>query len=290
MLGKHYGIPFCSKKSTLFNDTALAVQLPYQNENDVIASCTLSTAQSSGWVWDIGLQSRRGIGYTYSSSHTTDHLAESELRKYIQQSHVLSDDLAIRKLTFNPGYYEKFWHKNCVAVGMSAGFIEPLEASALAMIEQAATMISERLPATKQAIPIVAKRFNQKLTQHWQQIIEFLKLHYVLSTRDDSNYWLDNRAAQSIPESLQEMMELWQFHSPSHYDIPQSRPLFPAASYQYVLYGMNFKPAKDSRRKSSVLRDDLLTDVQRKRHQLSAVLQSNRDVINKINQYGLAEI
>jgi flavin-dependent dehydrogenase len=289
LLGKHYSIPFSSKKSILFNDKALAVQLPYQKNNDVIASCTLSTAQSSGWIWDIGLQSRRGVGYTYSSNHITDDKAEIELIKYIQQSHTLDDDFSIRKLSFNPGYYEKFWHKNCVAVGMSAGFIEPLEASALAMIEQAASMISEQLPATKKTMPIVAKRFNKRFTQQWQQIIEFLKLHYVLSKREDSDYWIDNREKNSIPDSLQEMLALWKHQAPSHYDIPYSRPLFPAASYQYVLYGMHFK-SQNLHFSNAELTQKMLIDVQKKRHQLGAVLQSNRDLINKINQYGLADI
>jgi hypothetical protein len=85
LLGKHYKIPFCSQKKILFNDTALAVQIPYESANSPIASCTHSTALTAGWIWDIALQSRRGVGYVYSSQHLTDIQAETELDQYIKQ-------------------------------------------------------------------------------------------------------------------------------------------------------------------------------------------------------------
>ena len=293
LLGKHYQIPFCSKKSVLFNDSALAVQIPYDDDDAVTASSTLSTAQTAGWIWDIGLQSRRGVGHVYSSKHITDDKAEEELVEYIKSSTSKKqrESLSIRKLSFNPGYYEKFWHRNCVAVGMSAGFIEPLEASALAMIEQAAKMITEQLPANKETMAITAKRFNEKFSQHWQQIIEFLKLHYVLSKREDSSYWLENKESSSIPQSLQDMLKLWQFQSPSSYDIAQSNPLFPAASYQYVLYGMNFKsqPVRLNDKDIEAIHRSLL-DVQNKRQHLAKVMGTNRELINKIKQFGLSAI
>ena len=290
LLGQHYKIPFCSKKHYLFNDSALAVQIAYKQDDSPIASCTHSTAKSSGWIWDIGLQSRRGIGHTYSSQHTSELAAENELRQYIQNLELDSNaKLSIKKLDFTPGYYEKFWHKNCV--GMASGFIEPLEASALAMIEQSAHMISDQLPKTKQTMSIVAKRFNEKFTIHWQQIIEFLKLHYVLSQRDDSDYWLDNKKAETIPDSLKEMLEVWKYQPPSKYDIPQSSPLFPAASYQYVLYGMNFHTqAKNTSVEESNRIKQVLNDVKIKRQQLARALEPNRALINKIKQYGLTKI
>ena len=133
LLGKHYQIPFLSQKHVLFNDTAMALQVPYADENTPIASQTISTAQQSGWIWDIGLPTRRGTGYVYSSAHTTDDAAQQALHSYITQTGGPSKPGTPRKLTFKPGYHSKFWHKNCVAIGLSAGFIEPLEASALAL-------------------------------------------------------------------------------------------------------------------------------------------------------------
>ena len=87
---------------------------------------------------------------------------------------------------------------------MASGFIEPLEASALVMVELSAKMLSEQFPADRKMMTLVANRFNRNFVQRWEQIIDFLKLHYVLSARDDSAYWVDNRSEDSMTDSLKE--------------------------------------------------------------------------------------
>jgi tryptophan halogenase len=246
LLGGHYGVPLRSQKHFLFNDSALAVQVPYPREDSPIASPTISSAREAGWIWDIGLPSRRGVGYVYSSAHTNDDDAQRVLQDYLKLTGSpaqAADVAAPRKLSFQPGYRERFWERNCVAVGQAAGFIEPLEASALAMVELSAAMIADTLPATRAAMPAVARRFNDTFGYRWERVIEFLKLHYVLSTRTDSDYWRDNRAEGSIPARLQESLALWKHRPPSRHDFPRIEEIFPAASYQYVLYGMGFATA-----------------------------------------------
>lgn len=240
LLGQHYGVPFINKRDILFNDTALAVQVPYKDNANPIKSYTQSTAQPSGWIWDIGLQSRRGIGHVYSSRFTSDADAERDLMAYLQATDSPAAQTDIRKISFAPGHREKFWVKNCVAVGVSAGFIEPLEASALVMIELAAKMLAEQMPATLEMMLPLAKRYNDKFSYHWQRVIEFLKLHYVLSSRTDSAYWQENKNPASIPDSLQDLLCLWRYQPPWAYDCPQREELFSSASFQYVLYGMDF--------------------------------------------------
>lgn len=242
LLGEHYGVPFVSRADVLFNDSALAIQVPYTTADQPIASQTNSTAQSAGWVWDIGLQSRRGIGYTYSAAHTDDDVAERVLRQYVAASGGMPEmDWSPRKISFESGHRKAFWHRNCVAVGMSAGFLEPLEASALVMIELAGQMISEEFPADRRAMEIVARRYNQVFSYRWDRIIDFLKLHYVLSHRNDSDFWHQNRMAESIPDSLAEKLELWRHRPPWLGDLARQDEIFSAASYQYVLYGMGFE-------------------------------------------------
>lgn len=243
LIGEHFQVPFIDQKHVLFNDTALAVQVPYADEEQPIASATLSTAQEAGWIWDIGLPTRRGTGYVYSSAHTSENRATEILLSYAAKglSSEQVSNLDVRKIAIRPGYRKTFWEKNCVAIGTSAGFIEPLEASALVMIELSARMLADNLPQNQQHMAMCASRFNDVFSYRWQRIIEFLKLHYILSQREDSSYWLDNRAADSIPTSLQAMMERWQYQSPSKADFPYIDEIFPAASYQYVLYGMGFR-------------------------------------------------
>jgi flavin-dependent dehydrogenase len=293
LLGQHYGIGFLSQKHVLFNDTALALQIPYAEENSPIASQTISTAQSSGWVWDIGLPTRRGVGHVYSSSHSSDHAAELELRRYIERTGGPKDIGAPRKLSFNPGFRAKFWHRNCVAIGLSAGFIEPLEASALALVELSAAMLSDQMPATRAAMDIVARRFNDSFTYRWERVIDFLKMHYVLTKRADSAFWRDNCRAETIPDRLREQLTLWRHQPPSRYDFFRIEEVFPSASYQYVLYGMGFRPEQSvaARRSDDADRaDGFFREAAALTDKMLAALPSNRELIGHIKRNGLQSI
>ncbi|HKS55721.1 MAG TPA: tryptophan halogenase family protein [Steroidobacteraceae bacterium] len=288
LLGRHYQTPFVSQKHVLFNDSALALQVPYPDDTSPIASQTVSTAQSSGWIWDIGLPTRRGIGHVYSSAHISDDQAEAELRRYVEQSAGTP-----RKLTFEPGYRRHFWHRNCVAIGLSAGFIEPLEASALALVELSAAMLSDQMPATREGMDIVARRFNDSFTYRWERVIEFLKLHYVLSRRSASAFWRDNVEPASVPDRLRELLVLWRHQPPSRYDLHRIEEVFPSASYQYVLYGMGFRPepAVSTRRGDDSDRADaFFREAATLAGKMLAALPSNRELIAHVRQHGLPRV
>ena len=297
ILGKHYKIPFISKKEFLFNDAALAAQVPYTDPECPISSNTISTAQSAGWIWDIGLQTRRGVGYVYSSTHITDEKAEIEFRKYLKPTigKKNADATELLKIKFTPGHREVFWHKNCVAVGLAAGFIEPLEASAIILIELSSRMISEQLPATRKAMDIVAQRFNHKFTHHWNRVIDFLKLHYVLSKRRDSQYWIDHCDSKSMPQSLQDLLEIWRHQEPSFHDEFHFEEMFPCASFQYILYGMGYEtlPRATTRKSTMNTRtraEELFQENAKKTNEYLKGLPTHRELINKIKQYGLQKI
>ncbi len=289
LIDGHYKIPFISKKDILFNDSAIAAQVPYSSVNAPINSHTISTAQQAGWIWDIGLPTRRGVGYTFASEYIDDISAEIALKDYLRQSLTPNQlvDIEFRQLTFNPGHREKFWHKNCVAVGMAAGFIEPLEASALALVELSAKMIAKELPAHQSIMHITEARFNKRFLYRWQRIIEFLKLHYVLSKRNDSRYWQDNRADSSIPARLKQLLALWQYQEPSFNDFTEIEEIFPAASYQYILYGMGFvtqERASTRRYDNDDICNKHIAENQRLCQRYLAGLPSNRELIDYITQ------
>lgn len=245
LVGEHYGAEFVSLGRQLINDRAVAAQVPYDAPETAINSATHATAQDNGWIWDIGLQSRRGVGYVFSSAHLADDAAADALARYIQSvsPECALKEVSMRAIGFTPGYRRTPWINNCVAVGLSAGFVEPLEASALALVEQAATLISQELPATREIMCAVARRFNDKMNYHWARIVEFLKLHYAISERDDTAYWRDVRDPSGWPDSLRDKLLVWQQQAPWHDDAPRVDELFPSASYQYVLYGMGFRPS-----------------------------------------------
>jgi flavin-dependent dehydrogenase len=290
LLGKHYQVPFKACDDILFIDTALAVQVPYPDENSPIASHTISTAQDSGWIWDIGLQHRRGVGYVYSSKHCSEEQARATLARYVGPAIA---DLPVRKIPIVSGHRTEFWKNNCVAVGLSAGFLEPLEASALVLVEMSAQMISEQLPANRQVMDIVAKRFNQTFLYRWDKIIDFLKLHYILSKRSDTAFWRDNRKPETIPQSLQDLMQLWSHRAPCDLDFTSNNEVFPAASYQYVLFGMGFKPDLSAQQYLLDNWDFAAQQFQQNRkmiEQAVSTLPTHRELISKIRHYGFSRI
>lgn len=293
LIQQHYGIDWHNVQNVLKNNAAVAIQVPYSQTNSAIESTTVATAIKHGWTWDIGLYHRRGMGYSYSSDYIDTDQAETELRQFISKSICKSipqeqvDALNSRHLQFTPGYRKTFWHRNCLAIGMSAGFIEPLEASALAMVELSLTMLTEELPQNGEHMDIVAKRFNQRFEYRWQRVIDFLKLHYVLSQRKDSDYWLQQRNKDSIPEQLQELLTLWRYQSPSRNDFHENEEIFSSPSYQYVLYGMDYKTAINSTSLHAINYqkiEELVKNNHNNQQRFLAGLPSNREYLSSLHE------
>ena len=157
LIGDTLGAPFKSVEDVLFNDRAVAMQVPDERPNQPIAPYTRSTAHGAGWIWDIGLPTRRGTGCVYSSRHMGDDEAEAIIRRYAGSQ---GDTLNARLLKFRTGYRERQWIGNTVAIGLSAGFFEPLESTGIMLIEVAARMVADMLdgPVDKTALAAAARR------------------------------------------------------------------------------------------------------------------------------------
>jgi hypothetical protein len=272
LIGGHCGAGWVSRADVSFNDRALAVQVPTL-PGTPIASQTIGTAHEAGWLWDIGLPTRRGIGCVYASRFMGDDRAAEILSTYVAANVPGADPASLRprKLSFATGHRDRFWVGNCLAVGLSAGFIEPLEASAIVLIELSLKALAENMPQSRASMDIHAARFNDLFRYRWDRIVEFLKLHYVLSARSEP-YWQAQRASETIPPRLAECLTLWREQSPSPWDFPRVDEMFPAASQQYVLHGMGFpvpqpSPAATGR----------LAEITAKARALTAALSANRD-------------
>ncbi|RME64090.1 MAG: tryptophan 7-halogenase [Alphaproteobacteria bacterium] len=294
LIGKALGVEAKSVGNFLFNDRALALHAPYEGEQAPIASQTTATAMPAGWIWDIALQTRRGIGYVYSSAYTSEDAARADLSTYLHRAAPASgvSGADARLIKFSGGYRETPWVGNVVAIGMAQGFVEPLEASAIVMIELSAMMLSDTLPAWRGAIETASARFNQRFAYRWSRIVDFLKLHYVLSRRP-GQYWADNRKIASWPERLRRLVAQWKFEAPSREDFPQILEIFPAVSYVYILYGMGFEtaPRRTHRRKDSpAIAERHLRDMALKRKKFLDGLPSNRELIGHIQSRGLTRI
>lgn len=278
LIGGHMGVEWIDRSDMLFNDRALAAQVPVP-AGSPIASQTVSTAHAAGWIWDIGLPARRGIGCVYASRFMDDDDAEAVLRAYIARVLPEAPDVTARKLSFPTGHRARFWQGNCLAVGLSAGFIEPLEASAIVLVELSLRALTDNFPADRAAMDIHADRFNALFRYRWDRIVEFLKLHYLLSRRDEI-YWRAHRESAQVPPRLVELMTLWRSQPPSAWDFPQVDEIFPAESHQYILYGMG-QPAPSGWTASDRAAAAIAENRQRARS-LASALPTNRAYLDAL--------
>lgn len=288
LIGQHYNQPLISCGEQLVNNRAVAIQARYKSPDTPIASVTRSTAQKNGWIWDIALPERKGTGYVFCSDYCDDDTALDTLLKYLNDDPIVADvdKASARFFSFKPGYRESPWQANCVAIGTSMGFLEPLEASALVMVELAASHLARHMPCTTEQLGPAARQFNRIFSQRWSRVVDFLKLHYVLSKRDDSAYWRYMRNPDSGSEQLQDWLSMWRNRSPDPLDFNLREEIFPTASYLYVLQGMGFTPAlsggeKNAAGDSSKVRQRLQQHQQNVHMQLNG-LPTNRALLNHL--------
>ena len=281
LIGEALGSEFTSYRDQLFCNRAVAMRVPYGRPDAPIPSCTYASAQGSGWIWDIGLHERRGAGYVYSSDHCSDDAALEALRRHVGPG---AEELEHRKLSFEAGFRKVQWHKNCVGIGLSAGFIEPLEATGISFVEIAALILCNLFPWSGD-YELSARQFNAHMTTRYEHVVDFIKLHYFLSERTDTDFWHDNRAPSSASDKLKAKLEQWRHRPPSFLDVDAGHDIFDENSWQYILYGMGFQTDIGARAQSLRYYEDARREFESIRHQsenaLSAV-PSHRDLVNEI--------
>jgi flavin-dependent dehydrogenase len=281
LIGRALGAPFRSARPYLFTNRAIACKLPYDRPDTPLPSFTIASAHQAGWTWDIGLAGARGIGCVYSSDHMDDATAAATLRAYAGDR---IDDVETRLLSFEPGYRERQWVGNCVAVGLSAGFLEPLESTGVVLIEAAVAMIAELFPHHG-PIDAPARRFNTLMTARFDNIISFLKLHYCLSRREEP-FWRDNVDPASIPDRLKDLLDQWRHRPPNRYDFILDLESFAFFNYQYILYGMEFAtalPTEGADLPDPHAAEKLLHKIRRYGERAADDLPSHRQLIDRIN-------
>ena len=202
LMQKALKVNFKSFKDNLLNDSAVVMP---SEISQVLPVETKSTALTNGWAWQIPLRNRFGNGYVYSSDYIDSDQAETELRQHLG---LLNSDVEAKHLKMKVGRVEKHWHKNCLGVGLSQGFIEPLEATALGLtfntISQFIQCFEEGKGTNK-----FEDVFNKDINAKFDGIRDYIVCHYKMNQRTDSDYWRDNAANNNISESLSRIITLW---------------------------------------------------------------------------------
>lgn len=218
----------------LLCDRAVALQVP-RNRADPIRPYTTATAVDSGWVWDIGLRNRRGTGYVYSSAHIDDDAAEATLRA---REGAAAEGIAARRLRFQSGRVDKAWNGNCISIGLSGGFIEPMESTGIYMIEYAARTFAEMFPLFG-GDDRLARRYNEVIADRYDELIDFVNIHYALSDRRDTPFWRDATAPSRVTERIAERLDLWREKMITSSDFANSHQLFGYQNYEMCVYGLD---------------------------------------------------
>jgi 2-polyprenyl-6-methoxyphenol hydroxylase-like FAD-dependent oxidoreductase len=237
LIGKALGTPFVSFAENLFNDSAVAMPTPIEGP---VASQTVATALKHGWAWRIPLTSRYGNGYVYSSAFCSAADAEHELRESLG---LLDSDVTARHLKMRIGRVTKHWNRNCVAIGLSQGFIEPLEATALLFIQKSAMGIVEFLE-NGDFSDAAHDRYNQRVNEHFEGTRDYIVTHYKTSSRTDTEYWRANAANLNLSEPLKRLLNRWMSGNNIVGEINAlgSASAYPVFSWYCIMAGMGIFP------------------------------------------------
>ena len=207
--------------------------------DEFIPSQTVATAMKHGWAWKIPLTSRYGNGYVYSSSFCSADQAEHELRETLG---LLESDTPARHLKMRIGRLTKHWNRNCLAVGLSQGFIEPLEATALLFIQKTAMGIVEYLEKGDFS-DAAHDSFNQRVNEHFEGTRDYIVTHYKTNSRTDTEYWRANAANLNISEPLKRLYNHWMSGNSIVREVKQSiGKAYPVFSWYCIMAGMGIFP------------------------------------------------
>ncbi|MDP5211539.1 tryptophan 7-halogenase [Pseudoalteromonas tunicata] len=196
--------------------------------------CTTATAQTAGWSWRIPLQHRTGNGYVFCDKYITDQQAIQTLLNSVV-GEVIGEP---RIIPFVTGIRKQSWHNNCLALGLAQGFLEPLESTAIHLVSKTLALFVRMFP-DKQCNSIQMAEFNRRVRADYQEIRDFLVLHYCTTKRSDSAFWQDCQT-MAIPESLQQKID---FYKVAGGLIPEVEALFQPTSWYAVFEGMQVRPA-----------------------------------------------
>jgi hypothetical protein len=274
------GEPFRPYSEHLLCDKALAVQIPHK-EGAKLESYTTSTGMNAGWSWRVPLYTRLGTGYVFSSAFASDDEAITEFRQYLG----LADDHPDpRVIPMRIGRSERSWVKNCIAIGLAGGFIEPLESTSIHFTQMALRWLIDFFP-DKEMSPALARHYNKVTCDLYEDIRDFIVLHYATSNRTDTPFWIEARQPARIPDSIAERLELWRHKLPGALECNHNWSLFESWNYIDVLMGKEWYGDRVLPGEGAIAVDDFkeaLERMARQADQIYAAAPDHRAVLTEI--------
>ena len=272
LLGQTLGVPFEDWAHWLPCDRAVTVA---SARTDPLLPYTRSTAHAAGWQWRIPLQHRTGNGHVYSSAHMSDEDARTILLDTLDSEPIAEP----RLLRFKAGRRSRSWEANVVAMGLSAGFLEPLESTSIHLIQHAVQKLLALFPG-RGISPVERDAFNRAMVNSYEPVRDFIILHYH-ATRRAGPFW-DHVRTMDLPDTLERKFELFREHGRVFRD---NNELFDVPSWVAVMLGQGIMPAAvdplvDTMRDADVLR--AITDLRDGYEQTALKLPPASDYVRRM--------
>jgi tryptophan halogenase len=236
LIGQALGVGSVDWSNYLPCDRAIVTKTDSQRP---LPPFTRATAQPAGWSWQIPLQHRMAQGYVYSSHFCSDTAAKSTLMRSL--GGVALDDP--RVIPFATGHRKELWKRNCLSIGLASGFVEPLEATSIHMIARGMDFFLRYFPG-RDCDSALIREYNRRMLADYEEIRDFIVLHYSATARDDSPFW-QWCSNIKLPDSLQQRIELFKSRGALREGVDE---LFRGASWQSVFEGMGITPSVYCRR------------------------------------------
>jgi tryptophan 7-halogenase len=289
LLGKALNEPFIDMSDYLLCDSAVATAIPHSNNQ--VEPFTSAIAMKHGWTWKTPMRGRFGSGYVFSSKFCS----RDEATREFQQLWNLDDNQPLRQIKFRVGRSQRSWVKNCVGIGLSSCFLEPLESTGLYFIYAALYQLVKNWPS-KVCEPQLRDKFNAEIDYMFDDCRDFVQMHYFTTSREDTPFWQANKYDLTISDSIKEKIELYKagksvgavisdatdYYSTFDYEF---RHFWPNASYYCVLAGMGIYPNQvpplllDNA--SLIAKSDtIFSDIQRQAITLAKQLPSTHEFLN----------
>jgi tryptophan halogenase len=236
LIEKTLGSKFTSIVDDLINDSAIAIRVPYKDKKEEIRNYTDCTALSSGWSWQVPLWGRMGCGYVYSSSFISDTDAKKELSDHIAGTLGVSDleDSDFKVIRLRTGYRDRSWEKNCISIGLSSQFLEPLESTGLVfVVNQIRSLISLLDSKNLSYNEFSRATYNYESKKFFEEAKYFVLMHYLNTSRDDSEYWKHIKE-QRVPEYLLTLIS--NITNKGDWEVEYNR-MFHQKSWEHIMVG-----------------------------------------------------
>lgn len=294
LINKAIGEPFVDMSDYLLCDSAVATAIPHDDTRNGVEPYTSAIAMSSGWTWRIPMLGRFGSGYVYSSKFIS---RDDATKEFCGMWDLDPEQAELNQIRFRVGRNRRAWVKNCVSIGLSSCFLEPLESSGIYFIYGALYHLAKHFP-DKRFNPALADGFNREIETMFDDSRDFIQIHYYLSPRTDTDFWMANKDLR-LSDSIMEKIEMYKAGMPVNQPVTDAtnyygnfeaefRNFWTNGSYYCILAGLGFipefsPPALAYRNESVEKAETLFAKVREQQEELLSTLPTAYEFLRQVH-------